>query len=97
VVSDATVLTELELPDGRKLIFKYNEFGEVAEAIMPTGGRVEYDYADTSLNAITGTGLPVGNSLDDEVNAMPGGGNVKQIDRAVVPQRFRQPRGDMEL
>src|SRR5258706_587336 len=30
------VLTELVLPDGRSLTFNYNEYGEVAEVVMPT-------------------------------------------------------------
>jgi RHS repeat-associated protein len=73
------VVSELILPDRRSLKFSYNEFGEVAEVEMPTGGKVQYDYQA----ALT---LPVGNSLGAETIA-PRGGNVSAIDRAVVARR----------
>lgn len=49
------VPTELILPDTRSLHFSYNEYGEVAEIQMPTGGKVWYDY--DGLNT-----FPSGNS-----------------------------------
>jgi RHS repeat-associated protein len=39
------VLTEIELPDGSKYKFYYNEFGEVDKVIYPTGGYERYLYA----------------------------------------------------
>jgi RHS repeat-associated protein len=80
------VLTQLILPDGRALMFKYNEYGEVAEMQVPTGGKVQYDYQAVLLDPVTGTGLPVSNSLNAEAIA-PGGGNVRAVDRAVVERR----------
>ncbi len=44
-IDDREVLTEVVLPDGRSLKFRYNEFGEVAEVELPTGARIKYDYA----------------------------------------------------
>jgi RHS repeat-associated protein len=73
------VLSELILPDRRSLKFRYNEFGEVAEVEMPTGGKVQYDYQA----ALT---LPVGNTLFAEA-AAPRGGNVTAVDRAVTVRR----------
>jgi len=49
------VPTELILPDGRSIHFNYNQYGEVAEIQMPTGGKVWYDYD----GFVT---LPAGNS-----------------------------------
>jgi len=38
------VLSEIELPDGRQYLLKYNYYGELARVDLPTGGRIEYDY-----------------------------------------------------
>lgn len=73
------VLSELILPDRRSLKFKYNEYGEVSEVEMPTGGKVQYDY-QAALE------LPVGNTLFAEA-AAPRGGNVSAVDRAVTVRR----------
>lgn len=72
------VLSQLILPDGRSLNFSYNEFGEVAEVQMPTGGKVQYDYAHVGT-------LPAGNSMHFEIYQTVG--NVSEIDRAVVAKR----------
>ncbi|HEV2708128.1 MAG TPA: hypothetical protein VGV59_19585, partial [Pyrinomonadaceae bacterium] len=79
-LDDREVLTELVLPGNRSLVFKYNEFGEVAEARVPTGGRVQYDYAYREA-------LPSGNSPLFETVPAPGTGNVRQVDRAVIARR----------
>jgi RHS repeat-associated protein len=42
------VIANVELPDGRKYEFKYNDFGELAEVKLPTGGRIEYVWEATS-------------------------------------------------
>ncbi|HYV06506.1 MAG TPA: hypothetical protein VFB82_18060, partial [Blastocatellia bacterium] len=80
------VLTQLILPDNRALTFKYNEFGEVAEVQLPTGGKVQYDYQSLLLDSTSGSGLPVGNTLGAESIAA-GGGNVRAVDRAVTTRR----------
>ncbi|MDQ3665842.1 MAG: hypothetical protein M3410_04420, partial [Acidobacteriota bacterium] len=79
------VLTQVVLPDNRALKFRYNEYGEVAEVEMPTGGKVQYDYAYDPND-----GLPSGNSAVFEVVGPPG--NVRSIDRAVVA-RHTYPDG----
>ncbi|MBI4905285.1 MAG: RHS repeat-associated core domain-containing protein [Acidobacteria bacterium] len=38
------VIQEIELPNGQKYIFRYNQYGELAKATLPTGGYVEYDW-----------------------------------------------------
>src|SRR5205807_3811945 len=43
-IDTAEVLSEMVLPDGRSLQCCYTEYGEVAEAQMPTGGKVQSDY-----------------------------------------------------
>ena len=73
------VVTELVLPDGRSLHFAYNEFGEVAEVTLLTGGKIQYDYAYASA-------LPSGNSDYWEVHGVIPS-DVSQIDRAVVARR----------
>jgi RHS repeat-associated protein len=82
-IDDKTVLTDLVLPDGRSLKFAYNEYGEVAEVTMPTGGKLQYDYAYT-------TAMPSGNSYLFEVQVHSqymGTTGAKQVDRAVTTRR----------
>ncbi|MGI8835346.1 MAG: PA14 domain-containing protein [Pyrinomonadaceae bacterium] len=81
-IDNRPVLKQVVLPDTRALKFRYNEYGEVAEVEMPTGGKVQYDYIYDPND-----GLPSGNSAVFEVNPSPGTGNVAAIDRAVVARR----------
>ncbi len=39
------VVSAIWLPDGRSYQFRYNSYGELARAELPTGGAFEYDYA----------------------------------------------------
>jgi Tfp pilus assembly major pilin PilA len=78
-IDDQQVLTEMVLPDQRSLRFKYNVYGEVAEAQLPTGGKLWYDY-DSEVT------VPVGNSSLWEI----GGAyhiEVESIDRTLVQRR----------
>lgn len=43
-----TVVSAIELPDGRRYQFQYNNYGELARVELPTGGAVEYDHTPTS-------------------------------------------------
>ncbi|HEY5883209.1 MAG TPA: hypothetical protein VIT88_00895, partial [Pyrinomonadaceae bacterium] len=83
-IDDREVLTEVELPDERVLKFKYNEFGEVAEIELPTGGKIQYDYGYRS-------NLPSGNSPSWETGTNGAGSgiatDVKWVDRAVTGKR----------
>jgi len=54
-IDNRDVVTELVLPDARSLHFNYNQYGEVAEVQLPTGGKIWYDYANDNT-------LPAGNS-----------------------------------
>jgi YD repeat-containing protein len=38
----------VELPDGRRYEFRYNEYGELARVELPTRGAFEYDWVDCS-------------------------------------------------
>lgn len=42
------VATAVDLPDGRRYQFKYNSHNELARVILPTGGKIEYDYIFSS-------------------------------------------------
>jgi len=83
-IDDIDVLTELVLPDGRSLKFRYNEYGEVAEVELPTGGKIQYDYNHAS-------GFPTGNSpLWETGTGGSGSGittDVKQVDRGIKEKR----------
>lgn len=83
-IDDREVLTELVLPDGRSLKFRYNEFGEVAEVELPTGAKIQYDY-------LYRPALPSGNSPSWETGTNGAGvgipTDVKWVDRAVWAKR----------
>ncbi len=91
-IDDRDVLTEVVLPDGRSLRFKYNSFGEVAEIVLPTGAKIDYDYGFTSS-------LPSGNSPTWETGT-DGAGNgiptdVKWVDRTVQAKRTYPARASI--
>lgn len=83
-IDDREVLTEVVLPDGRSLKFRYNQFGEVAEVELPTGAKIQYDYGYVSA-------LPTGNSPTWETGTNGAGSgivsDVKFVDRAVTAKR----------
>ena len=39
-----TVVTGIWLPNGKKYSFYYNNYGEIARVVLPTGGAYEYDW-----------------------------------------------------
>ncbi|NOT61488.1 MAG: hypothetical protein HOP19_14820 [Acidobacteria bacterium] len=41
---DPVVLGEIELPNGKKYVFKYNVYGEIDKVTLSTGGYHRYDY-----------------------------------------------------
>jgi RHS repeat-associated protein len=41
---DIQVTSAVELPDGRQYQFRYDSYGNLAQVILPTGGRIEYDW-----------------------------------------------------
>jgi RHS repeat-associated protein len=79
-VDGAIVVNELILPDNRSLKFKYNEYGEVAEVQLPTGGTMQYDYEQA-------TALPSGLSLPVEVQTFIIPTYLNAVDRAIVARR----------
>lgn len=81
LIDQENVVSKMTLPDGRALNFKYNEYGEVAEVQLPTGGKVQYDYAPSLL--------PAGNTLNWEKAAFGANvvSDVNDIDRALITRR----------
>ena len=39
------VVASVTLPNSQQYLFKYNDYGELARVVLPTGGAIEYDYA----------------------------------------------------
>ncbi|HEV7746081.1 MAG TPA: RHS repeat-associated core domain-containing protein [Pyrinomonadaceae bacterium] len=39
-------ITYMELPDGRRYQFQYTPYAEIARIVLPTGGAIEYDWAN---------------------------------------------------
>ncbi len=40
-----SVVSSITLPNNQQYLIKYNQYGEVARVVLPTGGAIEYDYA----------------------------------------------------
>jgi RHS repeat-associated protein len=65
--SNFEVVSGIRLPDGRYYQFFYNRYAEVVKVLLPTGGRIEYDYAAGLLNPFSFAGvLPSGQVLTDD-------------------------------
>jgi RHS repeat-associated protein len=79
-IDNASVVNELVVPDGRSMRFRYNQYGEVAEVELPTGGKIQYDYEQI-------TALPTGISQTAEVSTYQIPSNVAGIDRAITARR----------
>jgi RHS repeat-associated protein len=41
---DIPVTTAVQLPDGRQYQFRYDSYANLAQVILPTGGRIDYDW-----------------------------------------------------
>ncbi len=79
-IDTQAVMSEFVLPDGRSIEFFYNEYGEVAEVRLPTGGKLQYDYQSVSA-------LPAGKSHVGEVRTSHFDSNVSDIERSVIARR----------
>jgi RHS repeat-associated protein len=53
MIYDPTIVSSVELPDGRRYRFYYNHYSELTRAELPTGGAIEYDY--TPGSGVVGT------------------------------------------
>jgi RHS repeat-associated protein len=86
-----SVISSIELPDGRQYRFYYNPYGELARVELPTGGAIEYDYApgvvsENLYNYLTGTWMT--SSLSGVTGGSnPQGGEEFEIYRRVVERR----------
>jgi RHS repeat-associated protein len=74
------VVSQVVLPDSRTLNFAYNEYGEVADVQLPTGGEVQYDYDFRSA-------LPAGNTPPWQLGSTLAGNLIGAIDRAIIAKR----------
>src|SRR5215203_4476916 len=45
-----SVVASVTLPNTKQYVFKYNDYGELARVVLPTGGATEYDYATGLTN-----------------------------------------------
>jgi RHS repeat-associated protein len=43
-----SVISAVELPDGRQYQFRYDSYKNLAQVILPTGGRMEYDWSTST-------------------------------------------------
>jgi YD repeat-containing protein len=48
-----SVVSAVELPNGKQYQFRYNSYAELTRVVLPTGGAIEYDYASgvTDVNS----------------------------------------------
>jgi RHS repeat-associated protein len=55
-----TVVSSVTLPNNQQYQIKYNQYGEVARVVLPTGGAIEYDYAAGITNGYTSGAMAEG-------------------------------------
>ena len=73
VGSSAVALTQIVptrviLPNGKEYDFLYNNYGEVARIVLPTGGAIEYDYGAGLNNPGGYAGIDASGQVLDAVN-----------------------------
>lgn len=54
------VVSSVTLPNNQQYQIKYNQYGEVARVVLPTGGAIEYDYAAGVTNSASSGALTYG-------------------------------------
>jgi len=52
-----SVVSAVELPNGKQYQFRYNSYAELTRVVLPTGGAIEYDYAAGLTDSATGSGV----------------------------------------
>ena len=55
-----SVVSSITLPNNKQYQIKYNQYGEVARVVLPTGGAIEYDYAAGVSDGYTSGAVGVG-------------------------------------
>ncbi len=60
---DPIVLKEIELPNGKKYVFTYNQYGEIDKIVMPTGGYERFAYG-----TVPGLSGSLGQSVYEQAN-----------------------------
>jgi YD repeat-containing protein len=55
-----SVVSSITLPNNKEYQVKYNQYGEVARVVLPTGGAIEYDYAAGVSDGYTSGALGLG-------------------------------------
>ncbi len=70
ITHNPEVVSFVELPDGRNYEFKYNNYGELTEIMLPTGGKIEYVWQTSSglYGQATEIQPPPGTPPDDELD-----------------------------
>ena len=51
---NASVVSAVELPNGKQYQFRYNTYAELSRVVLPTGGAIEYDYAAGLTDSTSG-------------------------------------------
>jgi len=55
-----SVVSAVELPNGKQYQFRYDSYAELTRVVLPTGGAIEYDYAAGLTDSTTGSGVVSG-------------------------------------
>jgi len=63
-VVNPTIVEAIELPDGRRYRFTYNQYAELARVDLPTGGAYEYDWGSGVPASAQGVKANPNNALD---------------------------------
>lgn len=74
------VVARVELANGKSYTFKYNPFGELARVELPTGGAIEYDFANGVENGPA-------NGLYGDLSAIPNSTQETFLYRRLIERR----------
>ncbi|HEV8427566.1 MAG TPA: discoidin domain-containing protein [Pyrinomonadaceae bacterium] len=72
-------VTKLNLPDGRSMRFRYNQYGEVAEIVYPAGGISQIDY-EGGVTSICEVSAPMHLTLNRRVSQRRSLTNAADVD-----------------
>ncbi len=90
---EASVPSQVLLPDGRSYYFKYNSYAELARVELPTGGVIEYDWGAGLSTASAGGVIQIQRSIG---LTYPDGAPEYDIYRRVNERRLYVNSGALE-
>ena len=74
-----SVVSAVELSNGKQYQFRYNSNAELTRVVLPTGGAIEYDYAAGLTDSATGSGVVSGPLTNISTDALLSGASIRMV------------------